>query len=83
MDLLGAKSFSETFVVGGAATQSLYGTAQALWKPNLEPEQLVEVCGKAFQSALERDCLSGYGVLILLLTKDGSIIEYDLASRND
>jgi 20S proteasome subunit beta 3 len=83
MDLLGAKSYSETFVVGGAATQSLYGTAQALWKPNLEPEELVEVCGKAFQSALERDCLSGYGVLILLLTKDGSITEYDLASRND
>jgi 20S proteasome subunit beta 3 len=41
----------------------------------LEPEELVEVCGKAFQSALERDCLSGYGVLILLLTKDGSITE--------
>lgn len=32
--------------------------------------------------ALERDCLSGYGILIYLITKDG-IKEYDLASRND
>ena len=32
--------------------------------------------------ALERDCLSGYGILIYLITKDG-IAEYDLASRND
>ena len=83
MDLLGAKSYSNTFVVGGAASQSLYGTAQALYRPNLEPNDLVQICGKAFQSALERDCLSGYGILVLLLTKDGQITEYDIASRND
>lgn len=82
MDMLGAQSLSSSFVCSGMASTSLYGTAEALWRPELEPDELVEVCGKAFQSALERDCLSGYGALLYLITKD-RITEYDLASRND
>jgi 20S proteasome subunit beta 3 len=82
MDMIGAQSVSKSFVCSGAASKSLYGTAEALWKPDLEPEELAQVCGKAFQSALERDCLSGYGTLVYLITKNG-IVEYDLASRND
>jgi 20S proteasome subunit beta 3 len=82
MDMIGAQSLSKSFVCSGAASKSLYGTAEAFWKPDLEPEELVQACGKAFQSALERDCLSGYGTLVYLITKDG-IVEYDLASRND
>ncbi|KAL3922051.1 MAG: hypothetical protein SGILL_002416 [Bacillariaceae sp.] len=82
MDMIGAQSFSTSFICAGAASKSLYGTAEALWKPKLEAKELVEVCGKAFQSALERDCLSGYGILVYLITGDG-ILEFDLAARND
>ena len=82
MDMIGALSFSNQFVVSGAASKSLYGTAEALWRENLEPKDLVEICGKAFQSALERDCYSGYGVMVYLITRDG-IVEYDLSSRTD
>lgn len=82
MDMIGAQSFSKSFVCSGAASKSLYGTAEALWKPDLEAEELAQVCGKAFQSALERDCLSGYGAIVYLITKNG-IIEYDLENRND
>jgi 20S proteasome subunit beta 3 len=82
MDMIGAQSFSHNFVCSGAASKSLYGTAEALWKPDLDSEELVQVCGKAFQSALERDCLSGYGSLVYLITKSG-ITEYDLANRSD
>eukprot|EP00934_Nitzschia_sp_Nitz4_P005538 Nitzschia sp. Nitz4//scaffold10_size219509//23010//23813//NITZ4_001398-RA/size219509-processed-gene-0.213-mRNA-1//1//CDS//3329532830//5528//frame0 len=82
MDSIGAQSLSRSFVCAGAASKSLYGTAEAMWKPNLEPQELAEACGKAFQSALERDCFSGYGAIVYLLSKDG-IIEYDLASRID
>lgn len=82
MDMIGAQSFSQSFVCSGAASKSLYGTAEALWKPDLESDELVEACGKAFQSALERDCLSGYGSLVYLITERG-IVEYDLANRND
>jgi 20S proteasome subunit beta 3 len=69
----------------------LHGIAEALWRPNLDAEELVEVCGKAFVSALERDCLSGYGAVVYLIesheVEDGdeniSIKEYVLACRND
>lgn len=56
-DMLGARSTSSTYVCSGVASRSLHGTAEALWRPNLEAEELVEVCGKALVSALERDCL--------------------------
>lgn len=81
-DLIGAQSRSEAFCVAGVASKSLYGTAEALWRPGLTCEDLAEVCGKAFLSALERDCLSGYGAIVYLITKDG-VMEYDLACRND
>ena len=91
-DMLGAQSTSTSFVCSGVASRSLHGTAEALWRPNLEGEELVEVCGRAFVSALERDCLSGYGAVVYLIQgrEDGSgdendvvIMEYVLACRND
>jgi 20S proteasome subunit beta 3 len=82
MDMIGAQSFSKSFVCAGAASASLYGTAEALWRPDMEAKELVEVCGRAFQSALERDCLSGYGILVYLISSNG-ILEFDLVSRND
>jgi len=82
MDVIGAQSLSREFVCGGVASDSLYGTAEALWEPNLDAQALVRVCGKAFLSALERNCLSGYGAMIYLITPSG-ITEYDLVTRND
>jgi len=88
-DMLGAQSTSDSFVCSGLASRSLHGTAEALWRPNLEGEELVEVCGRAFVSALERDCLSGYGAVVYLIQAHGDgdddvlIIEYVLACRND
>ena len=81
-DLIGAQSRSEAFCVAGVASKSLYGTAEALWRPGLSGEELAQVCGKAFLSALERDCLSGYGAIVYLITRDG-VTEYDLACGND
>lgn len=50
MDMIGAQSFSQSFICSGAASTSLYGTAEALWRPDMEPEELLECCGKVFQS---------------------------------
>ena len=83
MDTIGAKSESKSFVCAGAASKSLFGTAEALWEPDLSAEELLAVCSKAFLSALERDCLSGYGAVIYMLTPDEGIVEYDLAGRSD
>ena len=82
-DVLGAQSTSKSFVCSGAASKSLYGTAEAMWRPNLTPEELVQVCGRAFSSGLERDCLSGYGAIIYLIVGGEGITEIDLACRLD
>ena len=50
MDMIGAQSFSKSFICSGAASTSLYGTAEALWRPNMKPKELLECCGKVFQS---------------------------------
>ena len=50
MDMIGAQSFSKSFVCSGAASTSLYGTAEAFWRPNMRPLELLECCGKVFQS---------------------------------
>mmetsp|Transcript_27428 Transcript_27428/g.41528 ORF Transcript_27428/g.41528 Transcript_27428/m.41528 type:complete len:265 (-) Transcript_27428:343-1137(-) len=82
LDVIGAQARSNEFVSVGVASKSMYGTAEALWRPGLSPKELVQVCGKAFLSALERDCLSGYGAVLYLITKDG-IEQIELACRND
>lgn len=81
-DVIGAQSRSDSFVCAGAASKSMFGIAEAMWRPRLKPEELVRVCGRAFLSAMERDCLSGYGAVVYLISRDG-IVEYELACRND
>eukprot|EP00557_Chaetoceros_sp_GSL56_P000462 CAMPEP_0176487538 /NCGR_PEP_ID=MMETSP0200_2-20121128/6196_1 /TAXON_ID=947934 /ORGANISM="Chaetoceros sp., Strain GSL56" /LENGTH=298 /DNA_ID=CAMNT_0017884395 /DNA_START=50 /DNA_END=946 /DNA_ORIENTATION=- len=82
-DVIGAQSKSHAFVCSGVAKKSLYGCAESLWRPNLSPEELVQVCGKAFLSALERDCLSGYGAVLYLMEGGKGIQEIELTCRND
>jgi len=82
-DVIGAKSLSKSFVCSGVASKSMYGTAEAMWRPRLQPYELVRVCGRAFLSALERDCLSGYGATIYLIIGGVGILEYDVIGRND
>lgn len=83
MDTIGAKSESKSFICAGAASESLFGTAEALWKPDLEADELLVVCSKAFLSALERDCMSGYGAMLYLLTPNDGVVVYDVTGRSD
>ena len=81
-DMIGAQLKAHDFVCAGAAKHSLYGTSEALWRPGLNPDELTRVCARAFMSALERDCLSGYGARIYVISKDG-VVEHDILSRTD
>lgn len=82
MDCIGARSESRSFVCSGSAKKSLYGTCEALWRPHMEPNDLLATSSKAFLSALERDCLSGYGAVVYLITPEG-IEEFDIVGRTD
>ena len=71
-----------TFCCMGAASPSLYGTAQAFWKPHMTPQDLTQACVQAFLAACERDCLSGYGARLYLVTPQGITVQ-EVTTRND
>ena len=81
-DLLGAGVDTTDFVVGGTASEQLYGVCEAMYKPNLEPEDLFEVISQALLAGVDRDCLSGWGAIVHIITPDG-VIERQLKSRKD
>ncbi|KAM7261010.1 hypothetical protein ACFE04_026485 [Oxalis oulophora] len=60
-DSIGAKELAKDFVVAGTALESLYGACEAMFKEDMEPEELFETVSQALLSSVDRDCLSGWG----------------------
>lgn len=81
-DLLGAGVDTTDFVVGGTCSEQLYGVCEAMYKPNLESEDLFEVISQALLAGLDRDCLSGWGAIVHIITPEG-VIERQLKARKD
>lgn len=82
MDSIGAKELAKDFVVAGTASESLYGACEAMFKPDMEPEELFEIISQAFQASVDRDCLSGWGGHVYVVTP-GDIKELELKGRMD
>jgi len=38
MDVIGAPVLTKDFVVAGSSSENIYGMAESLWKPDLDPE---------------------------------------------
>jgi 20S proteasome subunit beta 3 len=70
-DSIGCLTESGQFQVAGTSNELLYGTCEAFFKENMEPEQLFETTSQCLISAIERDCLSGWGGIVYILTKGG------------
>ncbi|KAL1924221.1 uncharacterized protein VTP21DRAFT_7256 [Calcarisporiella thermophila] len=64
MDCVGCINSAEGFVVGGTASDQLYGICEALWEPDLEPEDLFEIISQALLNAVDRDNKSGWGAVV-------------------
>lgn len=58
-------------MVAGTSANSLYGTCEAFFRVGMDKEKLFRAAARCLLSALERDCLSGYGAVVHLITKDG------------
>ena len=82
MDLLGADCVPGNFVVSGTCSESLYGMCESLWRPDMEVEDLFETVSQAMLSALDRDCLSGWGCTVVLISKD-KVVTRELKARMD
>ncbi|KAL9255158.1 Xyloglucan galactosyltransferase XLT2-like protein [Drosera capensis] len=61
MDSIGAKELAKDFVVAGTSSESLYGACEAMFKPDMEPEELFETVSQALLASVDRDCLAGWG----------------------
>jgi len=82
MDLIGCPNYPDNFVVGGTADDQLNGTCEALWEPDLEPEDLFETISQALMASTNRDCLSGWGAIVHIITPR-RVIMRSLKTRMD
>jgi len=82
MDLIGAILNTQDFIVAGTSAQAMFGLAETLWKPDLNPEQLFEVISQVLLNSVDRDALSGWGARVQILTAD-KLITRDLKARID
>lgn len=82
MDSIGALEVAKDFVVAGTSQDSLYGACEAMFKPDMEPEELFETISQALLSSVDRDCLAGWGGHVIVVTPT-EITEKILKGRMD
>ena len=68
MDLIGAGVDTTDFVVGGTSSEELYGVCEAMYRPNLPPEDLFETISQCLLAAVDRDCLAGWGAVVHVMS---------------
>ena len=73
-DSIGCQSDHCNFEVGGTGSELLYGSCEAFYKEDMDPEQLYECISNCLLSALDRDSLSGWGAYVYILTPDELIV---------
>jgi len=81
-DVLGALSYSSDFAVSGTCSESLLGLCQTFWKPRMTSGELIETVSNCLCLATNRDCLSGWGGIVHVITHDG-IITKIIKTRKD
>ncbi|EZG78638.1 proteasome subunit beta type [Gregarina niphandrodes] len=81
-DFIGGLENIEDFGVVGTATEQIMGACEAHWRPNLKPEELAECAATCLLAGVERDCYSGWGAVVHVVTKD-RVITRHIESRMD
>lgn len=82
MDLIGAPVETKDFLVAGTCTEQLYGCCEAMYRPNLDKEDLFETISQCLLASVDRDCLAGWGAVVHIITPDG-IETREIKSRKD
>ncbi|KAL9173182.1 hypothetical protein ABFS82_03G096800 [Erythranthe guttata] len=76
------RELAKDFVVAGTASESLYGACESMYRPDMEAEELFETISQALISSIDRDCLSGWGGHVYLVTPT-EVTERVLKGRMD
>merc|ERR1712070_304115 len=82
MDLIGAPVFTDDFAVSGTCSEQLYGCCEAMYRKDMEPEDLFETVSQCLLASVDRDCLAGWGAIVHIITPEG-ITSRELKSRKD
>ncbi|XP_027728532.1 proteasome subunit beta type-3 isoform X2 [Vombatus ursinus] len=82
LDLIGCPMVTDDFVVSGTCSEQMYGMCESLWEPDMEPEHLFETISQAMLNAVDRDAVSGMGVIVHIIEKD-KITTRTLKARMD
>lgn len=67
-DSIGCITQNGEFHVAGTSVEMLYGVCEAFYKPNMKEDQLFETCGQCLLSGIDRDCFSGWGAVVYVMT---------------
>ncbi|KDQ53836.1 hypothetical protein JAAARDRAFT_182602 [Jaapia argillacea MUCL 33604] len=81
-DLIGCLNFAKDFVVAGTASEKMFGVAEGLWEPDLEPEDLFETISQTLLNSVDRDAYSGWGAIVHVITPE-QVITRTLKARMD
>lgn len=70
-DFIGAQSVSTDFTCAGTTSDQLMGVCESFWKPDMDPDTLFETISQCLLSAVDRDCLAGWGGVVHIITPEG------------
>mmetsp|Transcript_32562 Transcript_32562/g.94307 ORF Transcript_32562/g.94307 Transcript_32562/m.94307 type:complete len:86 (-) Transcript_32562:248-505(-) len=73
-DPLGAPVYADDFVVSGSSAPSLMGICQSRFRPKMGPDELCRTVAECLTAALERDCLTGSGIVVYVIDSSGMTI---------
>merc|ERR1712032_640250 len=81
-DFIGAPCVTQDFVVGGTTTDQLFGVCESFWRPKMNKDELFETLAQCLLTAVDRDCLAGWGGVVHIISKD-EIMTKRLKGRMD
>lgn len=82
-DLIGCLNFAKDFVVAGTASEKLFGVAEGLWEPDLEPDDLFETISQTLLNAVDRDAFSGWGAVVHVMCVVRAVVYQESADQQD
>jgi len=81
-DFIGAMSKAQDFVVSGTSSEQLFGVCESFWRPGMNKDELFETVSQCLLSAVDRDCLAGWGGVVHVITPE-EVITRTLKGRMD
>lgn len=82
MDVIGAPVYIDSFLCAGTTSDELSGVCEAMYRPDMNPDELFEVVSQCLMAGQDRDCLAGWGAVVYIITPEG-IITRELQARYD